>query len=140
MTSFAEGSSRSPHFVARAATWVLRAICVLALIAAMALLAATAYLIARERTWLPPPATRTGETDDKRNARALFQGTIGTEVVPLPVLKVLPEICDYPDGRPSHFYPFGRAAGSWIEQFGFLPSSLASEFVPPDPLAKDLPL
>jgi hypothetical protein len=141
MTSFAEEPPRSPQFVARAARGLLRALCILAIITSAALLAATAYLIlGRESTWLPPPPTRPGETTDQRNARAFFQGTIGTEVVPLPVLQVLPEICDSPDGRPSHFYPFGRAAGSWIKQFGFLPSSVASDLVPPEPLAKDLPL
>jgi len=127
--------------VARAAAWVLHASCILAIVGAVVVLAATAYLIlARESTWLPPPATHTGETEDQRNARAFFQGTIGTEVVPLPVLLVLPEICDYPDGRPSHFYPFGKAAGSWMEQFGFLPSALSAKFVSAEPLAKNLPL
>jgi mono/diheme cytochrome c family protein len=141
MTSIADESPHSAPFAARAAAGVLRALCILAIIASVALLAATGYLIlARESTWLPPPLSHPGESADERNARAFFQGTIGTEVVPLPVLKVLPEICDNPDGRPSHFYPFGKAAGSWIEQFGFLPSSMSPESIPPDPLAKDLPL
>jgi hypothetical protein len=141
MRPSAEAPAGPSPFAAGAATWVLRALCLLAIVASAALLAATAYLIqGREKTWLPSPTPRAGETADQRNLRAFFQGTIGTEVVPLPVLKVLPEICDFPDGRPSHFYPFGKAAGCWVEQFGFLPSTLSSELIPPDPRAKDLPL
>ncbi len=107
---------------------------VLAIAAAAALLLATAYLLGREATWLPQPPSHSGEKEEVRNERAFFHGTIGTEVVPLPVLKVLPAIC------PNHFQPFGENAGSWIEQFGFLPSSLAPASAAVDPLAKDLPL
>lgn len=50
---------------------------------------------------------------DARRA-AFFHGTIGTELVPLPVLTALPAL------YPQHFQPLGAEAGDWIDQFGFL--------------------
>jgi hypothetical protein len=135
MHSTENDRSRSPGFAARASNLVLRFVSIVALIASMAVLGLTLHLLAREATWLPSPAPpRRGETEEERNERAFFRGTIGTEVVPLPVLKVLPEIC------PDHFYPWQKDAGSWVEQFGFLPASLVPPSVGVEPLAKDLPL
>src|SRR5262249_25308728 len=48
---------------------------------------------------------------------AFFHGTIGTEVAPLPVMKVLPAMF------PEHFQPLGKDAGDWSRQFGFIPSA-----------------
>jgi hypothetical protein len=126
--------SQPPGLLSNLATVSLRLLAIIATAAGTLSLLASAYLISREGRWLPPPPRHLAESDDVRNQRAFFHGTIGTEVVPLPVLKVLPELC------PEHFYPFGKDAGSWIEQFGFLPSALAPETAPAEPLAKDLPL
>lgn len=76
--------------------------------------------------------------DDTPAARktAFFHGTIGTEVMPLPVAQVLPGI------YPQHFQPLGKHAGDWIEQFGFIRRSDVAGDIPPggDPDAEDLPL
>ena len=141
MTSKPEGLMDSPGLAARASAWVLRVSCLLAIFGGAALLLATAYLVGREAAWLPMPASHVNETTDERNEGAFFHGTIGTELAPLPVLMVLPEICENPNGHASHFYPFGKNAGSWIEQFGFLPASpLRPASVAVDPRARDLPL
>jgi hypothetical protein len=116
-----------------AAALLLKTVLFVAVAATALVLLATLYLIYRESTWLPPPPDLSGVSEDVRNERSFFHGTIGTEVAPLPVLKVLPEICK------EHFQRQG-AKGSWADQFGFLPSSLAPERAPPDPAAKDLPL
>ena len=57
---------------------------------------------------------------------AFFRGTIGTEVMPLPVALVLPDI------YPEHFQPLGKDQGDWIDQFGFIRSQ--------DPASQGLPL
>jgi mono/diheme cytochrome c family protein len=128
------------HPAAVAARWFVRALQIAANAAALLALAATAFVIYRESTWLPPAASAAGLDDKTRNERSFFHGTIGTEVVPLPVLLVLPELTAAPDGGPSHFYPFGAKGGSWSDQFGFLPASMAPAAAPVDPRAKDLPL
>jgi len=66
-------------------------------------------------TYRPPP-------------EAFRYGSIGTEVLPLPVAKVLPTLA------PHHFQPGGEGAGDWIEQFGFIrrnddPNGLPHGFV-----------
>jgi hypothetical protein len=61
-----------------------------------------------------------------RRERAFFHGSIGTELMPLPVAQVLPDI------YPEHFQPLGRSAGDWIDQFGFIRSK--------DPAAQGLPV
>ncbi len=119
---------------ARVAALVLSTVLGLAVAATAAVLLATAYLLLRESTWLPAPPDTAGTGEDVRNERAFFHGTIGTEVAPLPVLKVLPELC------PNHFQPLGPGAGDWAKQFGFLTSDLAPASAPPDPAAKGLPL
>lgn len=45
---------------------------------------------------------------------AFFEGSIGTEVMPLPAAIALPKL------YPQHFQPAGQDAGDWIEQFGLL--------------------
>jgi mono/diheme cytochrome c family protein len=69
-------------------------------------LAATAALIVLERGWAKPVFRSPEE--------AFRHGTIGTELMPLPVAHVLPELF------PHHFLPGGAQAGDWVEQFGFL--------------------
>lgn len=44
---------------------------------------------------------------------AFLYGPTGTELMPLAVFKVLPEMF------PEHFHPAGQSAGDWIDQFGF---------------------
>jgi hypothetical protein len=140
MASSSQQFVDSPCFAARASALTLRVLAATAIVAGVILLLVTAYVLGREATWLPRTSVDRVEKDRNRNEKAFFHGTIGTEVVPLPVLQVLPEICATEDGSPSHFYPFGKAGGSWIEQFGFLPASLAPASAPVDPLARDLPL
>lgn len=78
-------------------------------------LAATAAFVRVESGWATPVF---------RNAEQAFRyGTIGTEVMPLPVAHVLPDLF------PEHFLPGGKTNGDWIEQFGFLRDS--------DPKAND---
>jgi mono/diheme cytochrome c family protein len=75
------------------------------LVVAVALVA-TGVLIYLESGWATPNYREPGE--------AFRYGTIGTEVMPLPVALVLPSLA------PHHFQPAGSEAGDWIEQFGFL--------------------
>jgi len=77
----------------RAARDVLRLLAVLAILAGAAVLLLTAYALDREATWLPPPSAPPGETEDQRNERAFLPRDHRHEIVPLPVLQVLPEIC-----------------------------------------------
>src|SRR5262245_23200269 len=81
----------------------------------LAALAAAAAFVRIEAGWATPVF---------RGAEEAFRyGTIGTEVMPLPVAHVLPDLF------PEHFLPRGKANGDWIEQFGFLRDS--------DPKAND---
>ncbi|MEM8664314.1 MAG: cytochrome c [Pseudomonadota bacterium] len=107
----------SPRRLRTLGRWTLYALNGLLVVA----LLATAGLIALERTWVVP------KTLDP--AAAFDHGTIGTEVMPLAVALALPELA------PHHFQPAGRAAGDWVEQFGFLrrpddPDGLPIGFVP----------
>lgn len=132
-----------PRPAAVAASWAVRALAVVALLAGALLLLATVFLLGRERSWRAAYRGRPAESEADRyrqNEQAYFHGTIGTELAPLPVLLVLPALTEDPKGGPSHFYPFGREAGTWAEQFGFLPASLAPGRPEPDPRARALPL
>ncbi|WP_108873441.1 hypothetical protein [Roseibium album] len=87
------------NYVWRVALWVLN-------IAILIAVLATGYLVYIERGWAKPIY---------RDAPQAFRnGTIGTEVMPLPVALVLPDLF------PHHFQPGGQEAGNWVEQFGFL--------------------
>lgn len=81
-------------------------------------LVATAVLVRLEAGWVTPVF--------RDNEDAFRHGTIGTEVMPLPVAIVLPTMF------PAHFQPAGPQAGDWIEQFGFLrhPDVSANEGLP----------
>ncbi|AFY47550.1 hypothetical protein Nos7524_1678 [Nostoc sp. PCC 7524] len=61
-----------------------------------------------ESTWAKP-VFRTPQD-------AFIHGTIGTELAPLPVFQVLPDLF------PDQFQPAGEAAGDWTQQFGFIKS------------------
>jgi cytochrome c5 len=75
----------------------------------LAALVATAAFVRIESGWATPVFRNAGE--------AFRYGTIGTEVMPLPVAHVLPDMF------PEHFLPRGKDHGDWIEQFGFLRNS-----------------
>src|SRR5436190_3451383 len=102
------------------AAWLVQLLSLLAIVATLLLLVATAWVLYRESTWLPAATVADSEETEKRNRQSFFHGTIGTEVVPLPVLRVLPELF------PEHFRPLKPPeAGGWMRQFGFIPSSRA---------------
>ena len=64
-----------------------------------------AFLILRS-TWV--------EEQSRSSRDAFLYGTIGTELVPLPVFQILPDMF------PDQFQPDGKEAGDWIKQFGFI--------------------
>ncbi len=70
------------------------------------LLVATLGFLCLESTW--------AKTELKKPEEAFFYGTIGTELMPLPAFKILPDLF------PDQFQPAGQEAGDWIEQFGFI--------------------
>ncbi|WGV26144.1 hypothetical protein [Halotia branconii] len=72
------------------------------------LLVATFGFLYIESTWAKP-VFRTPQ-------EAFIHGSIGTELAPLPVMQVLPDIF------PDQFQPAGKEAGDWVEQFGFIHS------------------
>jgi hypothetical protein len=92
---------------------LLRLIRGIAVVVVTLLLVATAALIVVERGWAKPPPPREPQ-------QAFFNGSIGTELMPLVVLQVLPDMF------PEHFRPAPQG-GDWVEQFGFIRRN------PPDP-------
>jgi hypothetical protein len=76
------------------------------------LLVAVAALLFLENSWVEIPP-------DREPAVAFTNGPIGTELAPLAVVQVLPDMF------PEHFAP-RRGAGDWIDQFGFLRSTSAA--------------
>lgn len=69
------------------------------------LLSASLLLVAVEPSWSKPlPLSPEA---------AFLHGSSGTEIMPLPVFQVLPELF------PDQFQPAGPDAGDWIDQFGF---------------------
>ncbi len=137
MASSNGGAAGQPTTVSRVARWVLRGGCVAAIVATAVVLLLTGYLLFREAQWLPaaaPPPQGPAEEATRRH-QAFFHGTIGTEVVPLPVLKALRA------RAPEHFQPLGReGAGDWVRQFGFIPSERAPVAHPGGESLKGLPL
>ena len=69
------------------------------------LIVATLWLLWAESIWAPP------RSNDPRTA--FIDGTPGTEILPLSVLQVLPDMF------PDQLEPGGKQAGDWIAQFGF---------------------
>ena len=70
------------------------------------LLVATFGFLYLESTW--------AKTELKTPQEAFLNGSIGTELMPLPVFQILPDLF------PEQFQPAGPEAGDWIEQFGFI--------------------
>src|SRR5207245_699857 len=56
--------------------------------------------------------------------QAFLYGTTGTELLPLPVLQVLPDLF------PENFQPAGKDKGDWIRQFGFIRRTDSQEGLP----------
>jgi hypothetical protein len=110
MASAHREASRQHNTLSVVALRIVQTTCVLAMLAGAALLLLTGYVLVREATWLPaaPPPPAGDEAKRKHNEEAFFHGTIGTEIVPLPVLLVLPELAS------EYFQPLGKDAGSWI--------------------------
>ncbi|HKU44181.1 MAG TPA: hypothetical protein VJR89_38735 [Polyangiales bacterium] len=70
-----------------------------------------------ESTWVSAQPAR----DPRWN---FLHGSTGTELMPLPVMQVLPDLF------PDQFQPAGAAAGDWVEQFGFFRESGYPDGVP----------
>src|SRR3954470_17837314 len=69
-------------------------------------LAAVVGLLFVERVWT---------TNQPESPQQYFlYGSTGTELMPLPVFQVLPDLF------PQDFQPSGRSAGDWVSQFGFV--------------------
>jgi hypothetical protein len=73
-----------------------------------ALLFSAGFLYA-ETTWV--------KRVERSPVEEFLYGSTGTEILPLLVFQVLPEVF------PEHFQPAGPQAGDWVEQFGFLRGS-----------------
>jgi len=69
------------------------------------LLAGTLWFLWTESNWVTP------RSNDPRTA--FLDGTPGTEILPLSVMQLLPDMF------PEQFEPAGKSAGDWIAQFGF---------------------
>ena len=89
-----------------------------AVVIVTALLLMTFLLLVVEQSWVKPKFQEPEE--------AFYYGSIGTELAPLPVLMILPDLF------PEHFQPLGPEAGDWVEQFGFIKTD--------DPRARGLPV
>jgi mono/diheme cytochrome c family protein len=99
--------------------WVLGAARVGAVGLTVVALLLTAALLYREGTWVRPEL--------KGPKEAFFDRSIGTELIPLPVIQVLPELVR----EQKHFAPLGEEAGDWIDQFGFIrPEGEGTEGLP----------
>ncbi len=88
------------------AKWLLRGFQLVTVILASLLLISAVALVIVERGWIREQPML-GPTE------AFYHGTIGTELLPLPVLEVLPDL--FPEN-------FG-AGDAWIDRFGFLKST-----------------
>jgi hypothetical protein len=85
--------------------WVRR-LQVAAIVLATLVLGLTILFLIQESTWADPR--------ERTPQDAFLHGSTGCEIMPLPVFLVLPDLF------PEHFQPGGRAAGDWVDQFGFI--------------------
>jgi hypothetical protein len=85
---------------------VIRALQIGAICLSALLVVATFVLLFAERSWL--------KTQARAPREAFLYGDTGTEIMPLPVLQVLPSLF------PDQFQPGGPTAGDWVQQFGFI--------------------
>lgn len=85
---------------------MLRKLAVVAIAASALFLSAVVALLIAETRWVTPePNTPSGY---------FLYGSTGTELMPLPVFQVLPDLF------PDQFQPAGTQAGDWVTQFGFI--------------------
>ena len=82
---------------------------VVAIVISAALLAAAIVLLIIEPGWV--------QARTWNDREAFLAGPTGTDLLPLPVIQVLPEM------YPQDFQPGGPQAGDWIDQFGFVRQS-----------------
>ena len=86
---------------------LIRLIRILAIGITTVLLLTTLVFLFLESRWVEERPSPSPE-------EAFLYGLAGTEVLPLPVFKVLPFLF------PDQFQPAGSEAGDWVEQFGFI--------------------
>ncbi len=86
--------------------WI-RLVRILAICITTVLLLMTLVFLFLESTWVEERPSPSPE-------EAFLYGLAGTEVLPLPVFKILPSLF------PDQFQPAGPEAGDWVEQFGFI--------------------
>jgi hypothetical protein len=85
---------------------MIRALQIAAITLTALFLVAAVGFVLLEKTWVSPePTTAEGY---------FLYGSTGTELMPLMVFQVLPDMF------PDQFQPAGKAAGDWIDQFGFV--------------------
>lgn len=82
-----------------------RSLLILANVVSSVALLGGVVLTRAESAWVKPV--------ERSPAEGFLYGSTGTEIVPLVVLQVLPDLF------PEHFQPAGPSAGDWIDQFGF---------------------
>ena len=85
---------------------MIRALQIVAVTLSGLFLAAALGFVLLEKTWV-------GKEPSTPEEYFLY-GSTGTELMPLPVFKVLPDIF------PENFQPAGKDAGDWVDQFGFV--------------------
>ncbi len=85
---------------------MIRALQIAAITLTSVFLAAVVGFVLMEKTWV-------GKEPDTPEGHFLY-GSTGTELMPLPVFQVLPDIF------PDQFQPAGKQAGDWVDQFGFV--------------------
>jgi len=85
---------------------VIRALQIAAITLSAVFLAAVVGFVLIEKTWV-------GKEPSTPEDYFLY-GSTGTELMPLPVFQVLPDIF------PDQFQPAGKQAGDWVDQFGFV--------------------
>ena len=85
---------------------MIRALEIVASAISALFLTAVVGLVVLEATWTTRPLGSPQEY--------FLYGSTGTELMPLPVFQVLPDLF------PDQFQPEGKDAGDWIDQFGFV--------------------
>ena len=85
---------------------MIRVLQIVAIVLSAIFVVAAVGFVLIEKTWV-------GKEPNTPEGYFLY-GSTGTELMPLPVFQVLPDIF------PDQFQPAGKQAGDWIDQFGFV--------------------